>query len=75
MNPLKDCSDYYLTAKLYNDTDSFTLNDLYESLKTQIKEELENELCAMLENAVSCPKCHKIHYKSGECGCGLEIKI
>ena len=72
---LKDFEDYYLTVKLYSDTSSFTINELYESFKAQIKEELEDEFCKMLKNTTVCPKCHKVHFEKGKCGCGLEIVL
>ena len=73
MNPLKDLDDYHITVKCYSDTDSFTINELYESFKVAIKKELEDEFCEMLKKATACPKCHKIHFESGRCECGLEI--
>jgi len=73
MDPLKECSDYYVQVRLYDQHDSFTLNDLYECFKTQIKKELEDEFAEMLGKAVACPKCHKVHFESGKCECGLEI--
>ena len=75
MNPLKDLDDYYLTVKLYDQNDSFTINELYESFKAAIKKELEDEFCEMLGKAISCPKCHKIHFESEKCECGLEIIV
>jgi len=75
MNPLKDCDDYYLKAVLFDDTSSFTINDLYESFKTAILEELRKEFEGMLNRATACPKCHKIHFESGKCKCGLEIIV
>ena len=75
MNPLKDLDDYYITVKLYDQTDSCTINELYESFKTAVKKELEDEFCEMLGKAISCPKCHRIHFKSEKCGCGLEIIV
>ena len=75
MNPLKDLSDYHITVKCYSDSDSFTINDLYESFKTAMLKELEGEFCEMLRKATACGKCHKVHFESGKCSCGLEIIV